>query len=410
MITIRARHWGVALFLAISVHIGFLGFFWEPSESGAESIGLGGLEIALGAAGGSPGAVPQNEATDVELVEGLVAAEADVVSEPADIVRPNDAIDLLPAEVREAYDGKAVPPSNAAPNAPLETPSARAVGPMDVAEVAPLGLESNSDVIEVPALAPVLAPVLAPGLGEFAEDIKGVNLPQGFLREDSALLRPLNSITKGLDLNTIVADVAPQEVQTLDATIQEPVLQGVNETPAPVLNEASTRNIPPLPKSKPETQLAVAAAADIKPKNDTATSPATESQAKQRGPTSDAGSAGASGNQANEGAGVGNSTSGGGRPGAARDYASIIQAWLESHKKYPSRAKRRRLEGIAYLYFSIDRDGQLLDYRIHATSGHELLDREVQAMIERAAPLPPMPDDLDGQGLELVVPVQFRLQ
>jgi protein TonB len=92
------------------------------------------------------------------------------------------------------------------------------------------------------------------------------------------------------------------------------------------------------------------------------------------------------------------------------DYQFLLQAWLERHKRYPRRAERRNLQGTAKLRFTIDRAGNVLSYRIQESSGHAVLDEEVEAMIRRAAPLPPAPPDMQSARLEFVVPVQFVLQ
>jgi protein TonB len=123
------------------------------------------------------------------------------------------------------------------------------------------------------------------------------------------------------------------------------------------------------------------------------------------------GAGGASGAQDNPDAGAAaqNST-GGGTPGIAADYVALLQAWLEKHKEYPYRAQVRHEEGVALLFFVMDRDGRVLEFRITQSSGSELLDREVADMIERAQPLPKMPDSMTQTLLKLVVPVQFFLQ
>jgi len=92
-------------------------------------------------------------------------------------------------------------------------------------------------------------------------------------------------------------------------------------------------------------------------------------------------------------------------PGATADYLAMLQAWLEKHKEYPRRAQRRRQEGTALLYFVMDREGRVIEYHLQQSSGHDLLDREVAAMIERA-----QPEEMDRARLELVVPVQFFLR
>ena len=109
--------------------------------------------------------------------------------------------------------------------------------------------------------------------------------------------------------------------------------------------------------------------------------------------------------------GAGPSTIGNGNvPGAWSDYVAVLQVWLKKHREYPESALLLRQEGTASVYFVINRDGSLRDYRIEKSSGHELLDRAVIGMIERAQPLPQIPGNLDGTQVVLVVPVQFVLR
>lgn len=92
------------------------------------------------------------------------------------------------------------------------------------------------------------------------------------------------------------------------------------------------------------------------------------------------------------------------------DYLAALRAWLERHKEYPSRARRRRIEGTALLVFVMDRSGKVLAQRIERSAGEPTLDRAALEMIDRAQPLPPLPDGLGGARLEIRVPVQFRLR
>lgn len=107
--------------------------------------------------------------------------------------------------------------------------------------------------------------------------------------------------------------------------------------------------------------------------------------------------------------GAGDATAGGGSPGARADYFARLQAWLERHRRYPRRAQLRGQEGTALLYFVIDRDGQVLDYRIERSSGYSVLDREVTQMLQRAEPLPEMPPELRQASLELRLPIEFAI-
>ena len=84
------------------------------------------------------------------------------------------------------------------------------------------------------------------------------------------------------------------------------------------------------------------------------------------------------------------------------------EAHLQKFQKYPRSAQRRNVEGTAWLRFRMDRDGKVLSYSIERTSEHEVLDEAALAMIERAQPLPPLPDDVPGDSIELDRPRQLQ--
>jgi protein TonB len=89
-----------------------------------------------------------------------------------------------------------------------------------------------------------------------------------------------------------------------------------------------------------------------------------------------------------------------------QDYASLLAAWLDRHKEYPDRARRKHQEGIVLCEFAIDRQGQVLNYRIIQGSGYKLLDEEASEMMARANPVPPPPAGMDQT---YVVPIVFAL-
>ena len=97
--------------------------------------------------------------------------------------------------------------------------------------------------------------------------------------------------------------------------------------------------------------------------------------------------------------------------------ANAIPSWqnrlmlkLNAAKRYPPQARRYRQEGIAYLHFTIDRDGKVLATNIERSAGYPLLDEETLALIERAQPLPKPPAEMPGEALQFVVPVEFFLR
>jgi periplasmic protein TonB len=96
--------------------------------------------------------------------------------------------------------------------------------------------------------------------------------------------------------------------------------------------------------------------------------------------------------------------------GPPPSFQSLLLAHLQRHKRYPRAAQLRRQQGVAQLRFTMDREGKVIWYRIERGSGSELLDEEVTSMIERAQPLPKIPDDVPDKQLEFLVPVQFMLK
>jgi periplasmic protein TonB len=109
------------------------------------------------------------------------------------------------------------------------------------------------------------------------------------------------------------------------------------------------------------------------------------------------------------------------QPSAAQNTASSaastraswqaqLVAWLEKYKRYPRVAQEQRQQGVVYLRFAIDRQGKVLSSQVSKSSGFELLDAEVLALMERAQPVPAPPPEVGGNRIELQVPVAFSLR
>ena len=101
---------------------------------------------------------------------------------------------------------------------------------------------------------------------------------------------------------------------------------------------------------------------------------------------------------------------GGGRSSAVEDYHARLRVWLERHKRYPRRARRRREQGVVVLRFVVDRMGAVLDLEVEGTSGHPLLDAAALDMVRRAQPLPKMPSAMRESRAEHLLPVRFALR
>jgi len=95
---------------------------------------------------------------------------------------------------------------------------------------------------------------------------------------------------------------------------------------------------------------------------------------------------------------------------ARASWQAQLVAWLEKYKRYPRVAQEQRQQGMVHLRFTIDREGKVPASEINKSSGFELLDEEVLALIQRAQPLPAPPPEVTGNRIEMLVPVAFSLR
>lgn len=218
----------------------------------------------------------------------------------------------------------------------------------------------------------------------------------------------------------------PEEVLALAETPPEPEPEPVEASkPEPEVTAAQPPEREPEPEPEPQPETVEATEPEPEPEpapevtaepEPTETAPAATPQAAEDVPeretvsASEAGSGGEGDTRDSREQGSGDDSAAGGAAGAQADYIAALRAWLERHKEYPRRARMRRQEGVAVLRFVVARDGEVLEYALAKGSGHAALDREVEAMIRRASPLPAMPDGMNRERLELVVPVQFSLR
>ncbi len=94
-----------------------------------------------------------------------------------------------------------------------------------------------------------------------------------------------------------------------------------------------------------------------------------------------------------------------------------VQAWqtkvvtlLERNKRYPPAAQSRRQQGVAQLFFNLDRQGRVIDSRVVRSSGAAVLDQEALTLLRRAQPFPPPPPELPGDRVGVSVPIRFNLK
>lgn len=95
---------------------------------------------------------------------------------------------------------------------------------------------------------------------------------------------------------------------------------------------------------------------------------------------------------------------------AVPTWQSLLLQRLEEFKRYPPLAQEDDEQGVAYLRFTMDRNGKVLSASIAKSSGYDDLDQEALALIRRAQPLPKPPPEVPGDTITLTVPVRFYLQ
>jgi protein TonB len=91
-------------------------------------------------------------------------------------------------------------------------------------------------------------------------------------------------------------------------------------------------------------------------------------------------------------------------------WKTQIVALLERNKRYPETAQSRREQGVAQVFFSLDRQGRVLESRVVRSSGANALDEEALALLRRAQPFPAPPRELAGDHIDLTVPIRFNLK
>ena len=331
---------------------------------------------------------------DVDTVEPTPAGDANLepapmAAEPLVDLNPTDQIDPTPE-------------TNLAPemNFTLDTdPTLEPIEP---------DLVSSANLVSEPLLEPAQDAAMPTSSAEPVVPTQPSAVPE--TEPAIAALLPVDDV---IAVETAVEVATEPPPATVDASRDVPVPPRPGRRPPP----------PVVPVAEPAAQPVVVAAVDrtpvVDPLPDTVTDvipdvpPSADAGAPEPPPAASSGDGmtdGGSGADDVAGDGSGGDGSSGASEGEINDYLHRLQAWLVSHRDYPRRARSRRQEGIAHLYFVMDRNGHVLEAHLQQSTGYELLDREVLAMIERAQPLPAMPDSMDQPRLELVVPIAFALR
>lgn len=92
-----------------------------------------------------------------------------------------------------------------------------------------------------------------------------------------------------------------------------------------------------------------------------------------------------------------------GNPNAVPNWISQVFAQIARNKRAVNDTP---VGAVASVSFTVDRSGGVHNVRLARSSGSSALDQEAQAMVARAAPLPPPPAEKPGTQIALTVPVR----
>jgi protein TonB len=90
-------------------------------------------------------------------------------------------------------------------------------------------------------------------------------------------------------------------------------------------------------------------------------------------------------------------------------WQSQLAAHVQRFQRYPAAARARGESGVATVFFTIDRDGRLVQSSIVKSSGSAALDRETLAALARAMPMPRPPEQATDAELIFTLPMGFNL-
>jgi protein TonB len=100
--------------------------------------------------------------------------------------------------------------------------------------------------------------------------------------------------------------------------------------------------------------------------------------------------------------------------GAVRDglrgYRLAVASQARRFKRYPAQAMAAGWAGSTEIRLEVSSEGLPREVTVSRSSGHELLDRAAQAMIDAGAQRARLPDSLRGKAFAVVLPVVFNLE
>ena len=95
---------------------------------------------------------------------------------------------------------------------------------------------------------------------------------------------------------------------------------------------------------------------------------------------------------------------------AMLDFHNMVKQRIEETRRYPLWAKKKGIQGITRIVFTVMPDGTCRDMKIAGSSGSEILDHEALETLKRAAPFPSVPKKISVSPVSLEVGIVFSLE
>lgn len=230
-------------------------------------------------------------------------------------------------------------------------------------------------------------------------------LPVLATRSEALESAPLAEEVAGEDAETAVpTEIEAQESPALPTKVSEltPKVEPRELMPLPEKTEAEAREEKQEPAKKPAQKKKLEEKKEAKERKKIEAAKTAE-KAREGKTKKKTGAVLAGGNNSEADIGKQRSLSG---SASMSNYRGLIAAQLRRHKRYPEEAQRKGVRGTVRISFTISKSGHVTGSRLVASSGEPSLDREVRAMLQRASPFPPIPDDM-GSSLSFTVPINF---
>ncbi|MFA6635884.1 MAG: energy transducer TonB [Candidatus Omnitrophota bacterium] len=91
-------------------------------------------------------------------------------------------------------------------------------------------------------------------------------------------------------------------------------------------------------------------------------------------------------------------------------YRDLVRQRIEEHRNYPLEARRKNIEGVTFIFFTVLSDGSITNAGVTVTSGNRVLDEEALSTVKKASPLPPLPEGIESGKVMMEVPIIFSFE